>query len=105
MVRSVLSCIVSFVLQGGKLFVCPTESNYLRVADTGADPNAVAVDVLDAVARGKADFVVAATSSAKVAPWIRFFLPSVWNKILVNRYEKSMNEESLENDTNKAKDD
>lgn len=58
----------------------------------GADPNQVAVDIMKAVASGKADFVVAATTSAKVAPWIRFFLPSVWNKLLVKRYEKSMSE-------------
>lgn len=58
--------------------------------DAGADPNQVAVDIMQAVAADKADFVVAATSSAKIAPWIRFFLPSVWNKILVNRYEKSI---------------
>mmetsp|Transcript_23646 Transcript_23646/g.42912 ORF Transcript_23646/g.42912 Transcript_23646/m.42912 type:complete len:356 (-) Transcript_23646:25-1092(-) len=61
---------------------------------SGADPNQVAVDILQAVAKGKADFVVAATSSAKVAPWLRFFLPSVWNKILVDRYEKSRRTEN-----------
>ena len=55
----------------------------------GADPNDVAVDILDAVSKGKADFVVAATWSAKVAPWIRFFAPSLWNKILMKRFEKS----------------
>jgi len=69
----------------------------------GADPNDVAVDVLKAVANGKADFVVAATSSAKVAPWIRFFLPSVWNKILVDRYEKSIM--TAQASSNEAKED
>lgn len=66
-------------------------STYIVVfsSTVGADPNEAAVVILQAVAKGKADFVVAATSSAKVAPWIRFFLPSVWNKILVDRYEKS----------------
>ena len=58
-------------------------------SSSGADPNDVAVDIMQAVANGKADFVVAATSSAKIAPWLRFFAPSIWNKLLVNRYEKS----------------
>jgi hypothetical protein len=65
----------------------------------GADPNEVAVDIMKAVAKGKADFVVAATLSAKVAPWIRFFAPSLWNKILVKRYEKSRKAETESNES------
>jgi dehydrogenase/reductase SDR family protein 7B len=54
----------------------------------GADPDKVAVDILNAVAAGNTDFVVAATLSAKIAIWIRFLLPSVLNRILVKRFEK-----------------
>jgi hypothetical protein len=65
----------------------------------GADPNEVAVDVMNAVAKGKADFMVAATLSAKVAPWIRFFAPAAWNSILVKRYKKSRKTENVSNET------
>lgn len=54
---------------------------------------------MKAVVKGKADFVVAATLSAKVAPWIRFFAPSLWNNILVKRYEKSRKAETASNET------
>ena len=44
---------------------------------------------MEAVANGKTDVMVAATFSMKVARWIRFLVPSTWNRMLVNRYEKS----------------
>ena len=56
----------------------------------GADPRDVAVEILDtAIAKDKADFVVAATASAKVAIWLRMFLPSVLQNLLVKRFEKA----------------
>lgn len=59
----------------------------------GADPNDVAVEVLQRVAQGKADFIVAATTSARAAIWLRFFFPSFLNSMLVKRYEKSQKEQ------------
>ena len=56
----------------------------------GADPRDVAVEILDlAIAKEKADFVVAATLSAKVAIWLRLLLPEVLQNLLVKRFEKS----------------
>ena len=54
----------------------------------GAHPDMVAVDILNNVARGNADFLVAATLSAKIAIWLRFLLPSLLNRLLVKRFEK-----------------
>lgn len=54
----------------------------------GAHPDIVAIDILNNVARGNADFFVAATLSAKIAIWLRFFVPSLLNRILVKRFEK-----------------
>lgn len=64
------------------------------LACTGADPTDVAVEVLQNTAKGKADFVVAATLSAKAAIWLRFLAPSFLNKMLVKRYEKSVKADS-----------
>jgi hypothetical protein len=58
----------------------------------GSPPNEVAVTILENVAKGKADFVVAAGISAKAAIWLRFFAPALLHKILVKRYEKSLKE-------------
>jgi dehydrogenase/reductase SDR family protein 7B len=56
----------------------------------GADPTDVAIEILDsAVAWGKADFVVAATVSAKVAIWLRLLFPQVLQNLLVKRFEKA----------------
>ena len=56
----------------------------------GADPRDVAVEILDtSVAKGKADFVVAATFTAKVAIWLRLLLPEVLQNLLVKRFEKA----------------
>ena len=63
----------------------------------GADPRDVAVEILDsAVARDKADFVVAATFSAKVAIWLRMLFPQVLRNLLVKRYEKAKKKKALE---------
>eukprot|EP00535_Pseudo-nitzschia_heimii_P002581 CAMPEP_0197176964 /NCGR_PEP_ID=MMETSP1423-20130617/2731_1 /TAXON_ID=476441 /ORGANISM="Pseudo-nitzschia heimii, Strain UNC1101" /LENGTH=298 /DNA_ID=CAMNT_0042626427 /DNA_START=225 /DNA_END=1117 /DNA_ORIENTATION=- len=56
----------------------------------GADPRDVAVEILDtAIANGKADFVVAATASAKVAIWLRLLFPKILQNLLVKRFEKA----------------
>ena len=55
----------------------------------GADPNETAVSILDDVANGKSDILVAATFSAKAAIWLKFFAPSFLQKLLVKRFEKS----------------
>ena len=56
----------------------------------GADARDVAIEILDsAVARGKGDFVVAATVSAKVAIWLRLLFPGVLQNLLVKRFEKA----------------
>mmetsp|Transcript_23246 Transcript_23246/g.26929 ORF Transcript_23246/g.26929 Transcript_23246/m.26929 type:complete len:394 (+) Transcript_23246:66-1247(+) len=61
----------------------------------GADPNDVAVEILDSVVmNGKTDFVVAATLSAKVAIWLKFFSPSLLEKLLVKRFSKAANDKS-----------
>jgi short-subunit dehydrogenase len=55
----------------------------------GSNANDVAVDILNAVANGRANVIVAATISMKLARWIRFLFPSVWNRILAVRYDNS----------------
>lgn len=54
----------------------------------GADPEDVAVEILDRVAKGESDIIVAATFSAKVALWLKFLAPGVLKRILEKRYEK-----------------
>jgi dehydrogenase/reductase SDR family protein 7B len=55
----------------------------------GKPPKEVAVSLLDSVSKGQSDVIVAATASAKIAIWLRFLFPSMLQKILVSRYEKS----------------
>jgi dehydrogenase/reductase SDR family protein 7B len=64
--------------------------------EAGADPQDVAVEILDKVARGYNDFVVAATTSAKAAIWMRLLCPGVLQKLLVKRFEKSQREKEKE---------
>ena len=54
----------------------------------GRPPKEVAVTLLNAVAKGKGDIVVAATVSAKIAIWLRFFFPTLLQRILVKRFDK-----------------
>lgn len=64
---------------------------YSKMDDTtanGADPDEVAAEILDSVAAGKTDFVVAATFSAKAGMWLRFLAPTFLEGMLVKRYEK-----------------
>jgi dehydrogenase/reductase SDR family protein 7B len=62
----------------------------------GADPLEVAVNILDSVANGKSDFVVAATSSAKAAIWMRLLCPSILQRLLVKRFQKSITQKEKE---------
>ena len=71
---------------------------YGKMDDTtanGADPDEVAVAVLDGVAKhrsgkgGSSDFVVAAGLSAKIAIWLRLIAPGFLEKKLKKRYNKS----------------
>ncbi|KAL3784214.1 hypothetical protein ACHAW5_005266 [Stephanodiscus triporus] len=54
----------------------------------GADPDEVAISILESVAAGKSDIVVAATFSARVAMWLKFLAPSILDRILAKRFEK-----------------
>jgi dehydrogenase/reductase SDR family protein 7B len=56
----------------------------------GSDPKEVAVEILNAVAKEKADFVVAAPPSAIAAIWLRLLCPGVLRFMLVKRFEKSL---------------
>ena len=61
----------------------------------GADPQEVAVAVLEGVAKrrsgkgGSSDLVVAAGLSAKIAIWLRLIAPGFLEKKLQKRYDKS----------------
>lgn len=55
----------------------------------GKPPKEVAVSLLDSVTKGQADIIVATTVSAKIAIWLRFLFPTLLQKILVSRYDKS----------------
>jgi len=75
-----------------KSAICGDGSKYGITDETtakGADPNDVAIQILHSVSRGKSDLIVAATFSAKVALWIKFFAPSFLQKLLVKRFEKA----------------
>lgn len=78
---------------------------YGKMDDTtanGADPDEVAVAVLDGVAKrrsgkgGSSDFVVAAGLSAKIAIWLRLIAPGFLEKKLQKRYDKSKKNKNLE---------
>ena len=55
----------------------------------GKPPKEVAVSLLDSVTKGQGDIIVATTVSAKIAIWLRFLFPTLLQKILVSRYDKS----------------
>mmetsp|Transcript_39595 Transcript_39595/g.95705 ORF Transcript_39595/g.95705 Transcript_39595/m.95705 type:complete len:83 (+) Transcript_39595:55-303(+) len=70
------------------LYICSCSCDPTWQAN-GADPNEVAVNTLDNVAKGKADFVLAASFSSQVAIWLRLLFPSVLQKLLVKRFDKA----------------
>ena len=55
----------------------------------GADPDELACEILDSVTKGKTDLIVAATFSAKAALVLKFFTPSLLEKLLVKRFQKA----------------
>ncbi len=55
----------------------------------GADPLKVSSTILLSVAQGRTDVIVAATLTARVAIWLRFFFPSILERMLVKRFLKS----------------
>jgi dehydrogenase/reductase SDR family protein 7B len=63
-----------------------------KTTANGAEPNEVAVTILDKVAKGNIDFIVAATTSAKAAIWMRLLCPGILQKLLVKRFKKSEQE-------------
>ena len=59
--------------------------------EQGADPDVLAAAILDrVVSRGETDFTIAAGLSATIGRWIRFLFPSLWQYLMVKRYEKSL---------------
>ena len=56
----------------------------------GADPDKVAVQILDSVAKGCQDFVAAASPSSRIALWIKIFSPPLLRKLLVKRFKKNL---------------
>ena len=59
--------------------------------EQGADPDVLAASILDrVVSRGETDFTIAAGLSATIGRWIRFLFPSLWQYLMVQRYEKSL---------------
>jgi len=73
--------------------VCGDGSEYGKMDEAtakGADPNKVAVKILDSVAKGHPDVVVAASTSTKIALVIKFFCPSLLRNLLVQRFEKNL---------------
>jgi dehydrogenase/reductase SDR family protein 7B len=74
---------VSAVMGDGKAY-----SKMDETTANGADPDDVACTILNSVAKGESDFVVAATFAAKAALWLKFLLPSLLESKLVKRFEK-----------------
>jgi dehydrogenase/reductase SDR family member 7B len=64
--------------------------------ENGADPQDVAMEILDKVANGRNDFVVAATTSAKAAIWLRLLCPGLLQTLLVKRFVKSQQQKVKE---------
>jgi len=65
--------------------------------EQGAEPNELAASILDrVVVKGENDFIIAAGFSATVALWMRMLCPGILQKILVKRYEKSLDKEKEE---------
>lgn len=55
----------------------------------GADPNDVAITILDRVAAGKTDFIVAAPLKTVLAIWLKLLFPSFLESQMIKRFEKS----------------
>ena len=65
--------------------------------EQGADPDELAASILDrVVVRGDNDFTIAAGLSATIGMWIRFLFPSLFQYMMVKRYEKSLSAKEKE---------
>ena len=64
--------------------------------EAGADPDDVAVTILDSVTNGKMDFTVASGFSATVAIYLRLLCPSLLRSMLVKRFDKAQKKEKEE---------
>jgi len=60
--------------------------------ENGATPEYVSKVIIDSVIKGKADIIVKPGLSASAALWVRFFIPGLFQKLMVSRYEKSLQE-------------
>ena len=64
--------------------------------EAGAEPDDVAVTILDSVANGKMDFTVASGLSATVAIYLRLLCPPLLRFSLVKRFDKGQKKEKEE---------
>lgn len=62
----------------------------------GADPDNVAVTVLESVAKGKMDFTVASGATATAAIYLRTLCPPVLRSLLVNRFDRAQEKEKAD---------
>ena len=64
--------------------------------EQGVDPDEVAKIILDsAISENKTDFTVAATASAKIGLWLKFFTPKFLESMLVKRFLKQKEESKI----------
>ena len=64
--------------------------------EAAAEPDDVAVTILDSVANGKMDFTVASGLSATVAIYLRLLCPPLLRFSLVKRFDKGQKKEKEE---------
>lgn len=57
---------------------------------TGALPDKVAADILNAVAKGRRDFLVASSFKDRASMLMRFLSPTLWNKHLIKVHEENL---------------
>ena len=82
--------------------VCGDGSKYGNTYATtakGADPDKVAVQILDSVAKGCQDFVVAASPSSRIALWIKNFSPPLLREVVGETIQKEFSFSSVTLDT------
>lgn len=60
------------------------------ILTVGALPDNVAADILTAVAKGRCDFLVAASMTDRMSIWMRFLAPAAWNQHLIKVHEKNI---------------
>jgi dehydrogenase/reductase SDR family protein 7B len=73
--------------------------NYGKLDPTtaaGADPDDVAIEILDLVTNGRNDFTVASSFSATIAIWLRLLCPPLLQWSLVKRFQQAEKKEKEE---------